>query len=53
MYLKQHFQSQNLRRSYAEITRNSVKSFNQELSLKLTNECANNYSSFENIFWIL
>ena len=51
LYLKQHFQSRNLRRSYTDFKKFSKEAFNQELSLKLTNECVNNYSSFENIFF--
>ena len=35
---------------YRNFKKFSEESFNEELSLKLTNECVNNYSSFENIF---
>ena len=35
---------------YRDFKKFSEESFNEELSLKLTNECVNNYSSFENIF---
>ena len=35
---------------YRDFKKFSEESFNEELSLKLTNECVNDYSSFENIF---
>ena len=35
---------------YRDFKKFSGESFNEELSLKLTNECVNDYSSFENIF---
>ena len=35
---------------YRDFKKFIEETFNQELSLKLTDECVNNYSSFENIF---
>ena len=35
---------------YRDFKKFSEETFNEELTLKLTNECVNNYSSFENIF---
>ena len=35
---------------YRDFKKISEESFNEELSLKLTNECVNNYLSFENNF---
>ena len=35
---------------YRDFKKFSEESFNEELSLKLTNECVNDCSSFENIF---
>ena len=38
---------------YRDFKKFSEETFNQERSLKVTDECVNNCLSFENIFWIL